>query len=179
MVDKLIIREIARSEYDALGQLMVAVYANLAGFPSPSEQPDYYKMLARIGTFNERPQTCVLVALSQQGELLGGVVYFGDMAQYGSGGSAPLEKNASGIRLLAVDPRSRGAGVGKALTNACIQMARDRGHHQVILHTTQSMQVAWSMYDKLGFRRSPDLDFTQESLPVFGFRLDLGNNLEG
>ena len=152
---------------------MINVYSGLDGFPTPIEQPGYYEMLANIGSFNEEKDTKVLVALSVAGKLVGGVVYFGDMARYGSGGTATSEKNASGIRLLGVDPESRGAGVGKALTNACLQQARDSGHSQVILHTTQAMQVAWELYLKLGFERSPDLDFTQEELPVFGFRLRL------
>ena len=152
---------------------MVEVYASLDGFPTPDDQPRYYEMLANIGTFSEQPDTEVLVALSANGQILGGVVYFSDMARYGAGGSATAETNASGIRLLGVDPKSRGAGVGKALTNACIQLARDKGHAQVVLHTTQAMEVAWALYTKLGFERSPDLDFTQEALPVFGFRLRL------
>lgn len=167
------IREILRDEYELLGQLMVNVYSTLDGFPAPSEQPGYYEMLANIGSFNDEKDTKVLVAISAAGELVGGVVYFADMARYGSGGTATSEKNASGIRLLGVDPESRGAGVGKALTNACIQLARDSGHAQVVLHTTQAMQIAWELYVKLGFERSPDLDFTQEELPVFGFRLRL------
>ena len=35
------------------------------------------------------------------------------------------------------------------------------------------MQIAWSMYENLGFKRSKDLDFTQGKLPVYGFRLPL------
>jgi len=35
------------------------------------------------------------------------------------------------------------------------------------------MQVAWGMYEKLGFVRSEDLDFEQEGIPVLGFRLVL------
>ena len=107
------------------------------------------------------------------GELVGGIVYFDDMAQYGSGGTATQEKDAAGIRLLGVDPRFRGAGAGKALAQACIRRARERGHAQVILHTTAAMGVAWKMYEQLGFARSEDLDFLQEQLPVFGFRLKL------
>ncbi len=152
---------------------MINVYSTLEGFPSPDEQPGYYAMLADIGSFNEEQDTKVLVAISADGELIGGVVYFGDMARYGSGGTATSERNASGFRLLGVDPNSRGAGAGRALSNACIQLAVDSGHSQVILHTTQAMQVAWGLYEKLGFERSPDLDFFQEELPVFGFRLRL------
>ena len=173
MTTALEIREIARDEYRLLGQLMKNVYSKLDDFPSQEEQPEYYEMLDGIGSFNEEKDTKVLVAISAERELVGGIVYFGNMVSYGSGGTATLEKNASGIRLLGVDPRSRGTGVGKALTNTCIQLARDRGHSQVILHTTQAMQAAWNLYQTLGFERSPDLDFAQEELPVFGFRLRL------
>lgn len=65
----------------------------------------------------------------------------------------------------------RGMGVGKALTNECIRLAQSSGNRQVILHTTKAMEVAWNMYTKLGFERSTDVDFSQEGLPVFGFRL--------
>ncbi len=167
------IREIQKEEFATLGQLLANVYSSLEGFPTPAEQPGYYQMLANIGQFTDKKDAQVLVATSPEGEVVGGVVYFGDMAVYGSGGTAATVKNASGIRLLGVSAKARGMGVGKALTNACIQMAREKGHSQVILHTTQSMQVAWRLYEKLGFKRSEDLDFLQVGMPVFGFRLNL------
>jgi ribosomal protein S18 acetylase RimI-like enzyme len=95
------------------------------------------------------------------------------MAHYGGGGIASSVRNASGIRLLGVDPGFRGSGVGRALTTACIQLARDAGHSQVILHSTQAMRIAWGLYERMGFVRSEDLDFVQEGFPVFGFRLRL------
>ena len=169
------IRDIQNHEHAALGQLMVGVYSSLDGFPTPAEQPAYYQMLADIGSFTEKPGARVLVATGADDSLLGGVIYFADMAQYGSGGIATTITNASGIRLLGVAPQARGLGVGKALTLACLQLARDAGHAQMILHTTQAMQTAWTMYEKLGFQRSTDLDFMQGALPVFGFRLKLAN----
>jgi GNAT superfamily N-acetyltransferase len=169
----LTIRDLLPRESDALGHLMVQVYSGLEGFPTPSEQPHYYELLANIGQFAERPGARVLVAVAGDGALAGGVVYFGDMTQYGSGGIATTIPNASGIRLLGVDPRFRGAGVGKALTNACIQLARDAGHREVILHTTAPMQVAWKMYERLGFVRAEELDFQQEGYPVLGFRMPI------
>ena len=167
------VREIAPEEFEALGKLLVDVYAGLEGFPSPEEQPGYYTMLANIGSFTEKKDTRVLVALNEAGAIIGGVVYFGDMAQYGSGGTATAEKNASGIRLLGVSREYRGIGAGKALACACIQLAREADNAQVILHTTDAMQAAWKMYEQLGFQRSHDLDFMQVTLPVFGFRLPL------
>ncbi len=169
----IIIREAKTDEFEKLGQLMVSVYSNLEDFPDQDEQPKYYEMLTNIGQLTDKLDTKLLVAVSEDEELLGGVVYFSDMAQYGSGGTATQEKHASGFRLLAVDPRSRGMGVGTALSNKCIQLARKKKHEQVVIHTTNAMKVAWRMYEKLGFRRSSDLDFKQEELQVFGFRLEL------
>ncbi|WP_257313234.1 GNAT family N-acetyltransferase [Geothrix fuzhouensis] len=169
----LTIRDLRPNEFDALGRLLVEVYASLDGFPTPEEQPRYYELLANIGRFTEKWDARVLVALSAEGELMGGVVYFGDMAEYGSGGTATTVKDASGIRLLGVSPKFRALGVGKELTKACIQLAQEKGHAQVILHTTQAMQIAWGLYERLGFERSEDLDFLQGELPVYGFRLPL------
>jgi GNAT superfamily N-acetyltransferase len=167
-----IIRDARPEEFEALGRLMVAVYSGLDGFPKPDEQPKYYEMLANIGQMAARPGTRLLVA-EAGGRLQGGVVYFADMAQYGSGGTATQEKHAGGFRLLAVDPGTRGTGAGRALAQKCVDLAREAGLGQVIIHTTQSMKVAWAMYEKMGFRRSPDLDFMQGQLQVFGFRLPL------
>lgn len=170
--ESIVIRQARAEEFDQLGRLMVAVYAGLEGFPGKAEQPRYYEMLANIGRLADKPDTQLLVAVDGT-RLLGGVAYFSDMAQYGSGGTATQEKSASGFRLLAVAPEARGMGVGKALARKCIELARDRGHGQVVIHTTNAMKIAWGMYENLGFRRSPDLDFMQEQLQVYGFRLKL------
>ncbi|WP_267222022.1 GNAT family N-acetyltransferase [Dyella silvae] len=176
----LIVRDGRPEEFHALGQLMVEVYSGLPGFPTQAEQPRYYEMLANIGDFASKPSTRVLVALHSEGQLLGGVVYFGDMAHYGSGGAATSVTDASGIRLLGVHPSARGMGVGKALTEACIQLARDQQRARVVLHTTEAMRLAWRMYERLGFQRALDLDFMQGALPVFGFSLVLhADDLEG
>lgn len=55
----------------------------------------------------------------------------------------------------------------------CIQLACEKRHEQVILHTTRAMQAAWAMYERMGFVRSEDLDFSWEDFPVYGFRLRL------
>jgi GNAT superfamily N-acetyltransferase len=169
----LTIRDLRADEADALGGLLVGAYATLDGFPRPDEQPAYYAMLRDIGRFMHPPATRVLVAKTDDGRLAGGVVYVQDMAAYGSGGTATQLHDSAGLRLLGVEPSLRGAGVGKALTRACIALALEHGRREIVLHTTRPMQVAWGMYERLGFVRSPELDFDQGRLPVFGFRLAL------
>jgi ribosomal protein S18 acetylase RimI-like enzyme len=165
------VRNARAEEFNAIGRLMVDVYSSLDGFPKPVEQPNYYRMLENVGEFPARPQTELLVAVSPDDSIKGAVVYFGDMQYYGSGGTAVNEKNAAGFRLLAVATDARGLGIGKILTQACIEKARLQKQQQVVIHTTKAMQTAWKMYEKMGFKRSADLDFMQGELPVFGFRL--------
>lgn len=165
------VRNAKPDEFAQIGQLMVEVYSQLEGFPKPADQPNYYKLLANIGDLTHNPGTELLVAVAADDTIAGGVVYFSDMKYYGSGGSATTEQHAGGFRLLAVDPAIRGKGIGKLLTQACIRKATDNQLGQVIIHSTKAMQTAWSMYEKIGFQRSEDLDFMQGELPVFGFRL--------
>ena len=167
------VRDARPEEFSEIGALMVNVYSNLTGFPSPEEQPKYYKMLANIGTLAERPKARLFIAVSDDGKIGGGVVYFGDMKYYGSGGTATLEINAAGFRLLAVSRETRGQGLGSLLTEFCIQTAKEEQQKQIVIHTTEAMKTAWGMYERMGFKRSEDLDFMQEKLPVFGFRLQL------
>jgi len=172
-VQALTVRNASPDEFQSIGKLMVQVYSQLKGFPTETEQPAYYRMLANIGDLTLKPDTELLVAATDSGDVAGAVVYFGDMQHYGSGGVATKETNSSGFRLLAVDPQFRGLGIGKLLINECIRKAEARKHDQVIIHTTMAMQTAWKMYDRLGFKRSPDLDFMQGDLAVFGFRLHI------
>ncbi|MDD4970914.1 MAG: GNAT family N-acetyltransferase [Paludibacter sp.] len=161
------------TEFEQIGELMVRVYSDLEGFPTALEQPEYYKMLANIGEVTKKPETELLVAVSTEGEIVGCVVYFSDMQYYGSGGTANGEKNTSGFRLLAVDSSYRGQGIGKLLIEECLRKAKKLKHDQVVIHSTRAMQQAIEIYEKLGFKRSVDLDFMQGALPVFGFRLIL------
>src|SRR5258705_10143520 len=158
-------------EFQEIGKLMVRVYSEIDGFPKQAEHRAYYEMLLHIGDLTRKANTELLVAVSPDGKVIGAVVYFSDMKFYGSGGTAMAEKNAAGFRLLAVDPPARGLGIGKILTNECIRKAKEAKTEQMIIHSTKAMQTAWKMYESMGFKRSEDLDFMQEKLPVFGFRL--------
>ncbi|HEX6226492.1 MAG TPA: GNAT family N-acetyltransferase [Chryseolinea sp.] len=167
------IRNAKPAEFSEIGKLMVRVYSQLDGFPKENEYPGYYKMLANVGSLTTKPGTELLVAVSVDEKILGAVVYFADMQHYGSGGMATAERDAAGFRLLAVDPAERSRGIGKRLIAACIEKAKHGKARQLIIHTTMAMRTAWKIYERMGFRRSEDLDFKQGDLLVFGLRLIL------
>ena len=165
------VRNALPTEHKQIGQMMVSVYSRLTGFPTPADQPAYYQMLSNVGNLTTQPETELLVAVSDKQKIVGAVVYFGNIKYYGSGGTATQMLNASGFRLLVVDPSARQQGIGKLLTKTCIDKAKLERKDQLIIHTTMAMQPAWKMYEGLGFERSAALDFMQADLPVFGFRL--------
>ncbi len=171
--NKYIIRNAQNKEFKQVGALLVKVYSNLNGFPKPKEQPEYYKMLENVGELTKNPNIEIFVAVSEQNQVGGAVVYFNDMKDYGSGGTATKEKNACGFRLLGVDDSVRGLGLGKELTQFCINKGKVSNCETMVIHSTKSMNLAWGMYERLGFQRATDLDFMQGDLPVFGFRLKL------
>ena len=78
------------------------------------------------------------------------------------------------LRLLAVGPAGRGRGVGRRLMDECIRRSRAAGAPTLALHTTDMMRVAMGLYERMGFARAVELDFTPApGVVVKGYRLAL------
>jgi predicted N-acetyltransferase YhbS len=110
----------------------------------------------------------------------GGAVVGSVLLYPGQPGSAVDSEDVVGnpwpeIRLLAVAPGGRGRGIGAALMQECVRRARAAGATALSLHTSDLMQVALHMYERMGFVRAPELDFhPAPDLTIKGYRLDLG-----
>jgi ribosomal protein S18 acetylase RimI-like enzyme len=164
----MLIRPIEPDEYARLGLLTLHAYTTLEGHVSES---DYETELADVRSRAEAPSTVVLVAVADDGELLGGVTYVADEA-------SPMAEHsihgAASIRMLAVDAAVRRSGAGEALVRECIARAEIDGRAEVFLHSTPWMTAAHRLYDKLGFERDPshDLDINPQ-VTLWAFRLPL------
>jgi GNAT superfamily N-acetyltransferase len=77
------------------------------------------------------------------------------------------------IRMLAVREESRGSGVGKALIRECILRSQAKGSRYIGLHTSDFMQAAVRLYERMGFERMPKLDFqpANDGIIVKAYRL--------
>jgi ribosomal protein S18 acetylase RimI-like enzyme len=63
------------------------------------------------------------------------------------------------VRLLAVHPEYQGQGIGRALMEECIRRCRQAKVAAIGLHTTEAMDIARQMYERMGFVRVPESDF--------------------
>ncbi|MEQ9169156.1 MAG: GNAT family N-acetyltransferase [Fulvivirga sp.] len=169
MTAKFKIRDAHPSEFEEIGKLVSTVYSQLPDFPKEEALPTYYEQLRNVGQMTTNSAIHLFAAVDDDNTILGVVVYFDDMQFYGSKGVASSVKNAAGFRFLAVDPKARGLGVGKALSMYCIELAKSTGQEKLIIHSTKAMAVAWEMYLKIGFKRADYLDFEGNSINVYGF----------
>jgi DNA-binding MarR family transcriptional regulator/GNAT superfamily N-acetyltransferase len=70
-------------------------------------------------------------------------------------GSVFLVKKSSSIaklRLLLVEPSTRGLGIGKRLAEECIRFAKKAGYEKILLWTQSELAAARGIYKKAGFK---------------------------
>ena len=70
------------------------------------------------------------------------------------------------LRLLIVDPRTRGLGLGKLLVNECVRFAKECGYRTVTLWTQQNLAAARHIYQASGLKL-----VSRESHAMFGVPL--------
>ena len=166
------IRPIRPEECAALGELIVTAYRALTTDFSPEALERERAYDAELRDVARRAAvSCVLVAIGEGGEVLGGVTYVdGPDDPY----AEELVDGDAGMRMLAVDSASRGRGIGRALTQECLDRARAAGRKRLVLHTGPWMPVAVRLYERMGFRRRPELDFAPgPGIDLIGYSFEL------
>ena len=112
-----------------------------------------------------------LILAEFDGQLVGTVTFY---LNAGNSSMQWLPKGWAGVRLLAVHPAYRRRGIGLALMEECVRRCRNKGISTIGLHTTEMMEVARRMYERMGFVRVSEYDFyPRPTVVVMAYRLDL------
>jgi len=69
-----------------------------------------------------------------------------------------FEEDWSYIRMVGVHPDFGGKGIGKMLTQMCIDFAKSSNEKVIALHTSEYMNVARHIYESLGFKQIRELE---------------------
>jgi predicted N-acetyltransferase YhbS len=114
------------------------------------------------------PAPAAQIVAEQRGALFGSVLLYPAPTRTGG------QEGVCELRLLAVSPDVRRAGIGAALVQECIARAQRAGAPAIILHTAPFMERALRLYSRLGFRAAPELDYSPSpDVLLNGFRLAL------
>ncbi|MGJ4883783.1 MULTISPECIES: helix-turn-helix domain-containing GNAT family N-acetyltransferase [unclassified Bradyrhizobium] len=79
------------------------------------------------------------------------------------------------LRLLLVEKKARGLGVGRALTEQCIRFAREKNYRTIELWTQSILTAARDIYARAGFRKIAEEPHAMFGVPLTGetWRLEL------
>jgi ribosomal protein S18 acetylase RimI-like enzyme len=149
-----------------IAELIVAAYEEYRPFVTGELVAEFSQDIERV---LEDVHVETIVAENQEVKV-GVIVFYPDGTRYGDG----LPEGWGSMRLLAVDPKARRLGVGRALMSECFRRARERGLSTMLFHTMPFMTQAIALHESLGCRRAPEFD-TQygPGVPVVAYRLDL------
>lgn len=71
------------------------------------------------------------------------------------------------LRLLLVEPKARGLGIGRRLTNECERFARQAGYQKITLWTKNTLLAARHIYQQAGYQlvhEEPNHSFGQDTV---------------
>jgi ribosomal protein S18 acetylase RimI-like enzyme len=147
------IRDFAAQDAEAVNAVALAAFEQFRG--QYSDWPEFAKTIGVTANLADGGE--VIVA-TRDGRIVGAVSYMGPHAQKPD----IFDPAWPVIRMLVVDPAERGHGVGRMLTDECIQRARRDGAREIALHTSPIMRAALALYLRSGFT------LVRQCPPIFG-----------
>jgi ribosomal protein S18 acetylase RimI-like enzyme len=160
------IRDARSDDLDDIARVSSAAYEQYMPASDADVTPEYRKAFdayrGDIADVRSRFGSADTIVAEDDGVIMGAVTFYPPNARAAYPTEAEHEdwpSDWAAFRLLAVDPTSRGKGIGRALTEECLRRARALGAPVIGLHTTSLMEVARALYQRMGWVREPKYDF--------------------
>jgi len=155
-----LIRDATHAEMEEVGQVRVTAY-RAGGYLS--ETSVYEADLRALGVDGHGDVLIAVGTGDDHNTILGTVM----LQPWPYAGQVLTDQSEAEIRALAVAPGAQGGGVGGALVRAVIERALAREVRRLMLLTRPDMHAAQRLYERAGFQRMPDRDWS----PAPGFPL--------
>ncbi len=158
------VRPVHPAELTEVGDLTAAAYA--ASGLLVEDDPYVEHLRDAVGRARDAE---VYVAVVE--DRLAGTVTF---CPEGSPWGEVAEPGEGEFRMLAVHPDFRRRGVAEALVGVCLERSTELGYTAVVLCSLEAQAPAHRIYERLGFRRVPERDWTPyPGVDLMAFRREL------
>jgi ribosomal protein S18 acetylase RimI-like enzyme len=174
-VSRVEIREALAGELEEAGRITADAYRE---FVPPDDDGDWTSYLVEIADVSGRAERTTILVAVEDGRVLGSLTLELDRRVSEGEGHREGERlpaHEAHIRMLGVDPAAQGRGIGRALMDEAIRIARERGKALMTLNTTRRMKSAQRMYESMGFERDPDWQ-VDEDFVLLTYRLALASS---
>ena len=159
------IRRARAEDIAAVGEVTVAAYADFT-----AGDADGYVQHLRDAATRDREAELWVATPDDSDEILGTVT----ITPPGSPWREIGRDGEGEFRMLAVAPTAQGQGVGSALVALVLDRFRADGAHAVVMSTLPVMVAAHRIYERAGFVRDPDRDWSPlPGVDLISYRVDL------
>jgi len=133
-----IVREPRHGDFGWIVKRNAEIYAEEYGWTAPFEGVCAQIVADFVNKFDPKRERCWIAEMD--GENVGSIMLAKD------------SDDTARIRLLVLDPKARGLGLGAHLVDECIRFARRAGYKKITLWTHSVLSAARHIYQKAGFR---------------------------
>ncbi|MEZ4838014.1 GNAT family N-acetyltransferase [Flavobacterium sp.] len=154
-----------------LQELGILSYSQHKHAMTPENWNKYSSFMSNPETFTYLMKTSTCFLCEYENEIIG-------MAFLVSNGhpTEMFDEQWSYIRMVGVNPNFGGNGIAKALTQMCINYAKETNEKVVALHTSEFMHAARHIYEGFGFKIVRELTRYDKKYWIYLLKLTTNDN---